>query len=596
MLRPGQIVALCVLALLTIGVVMVNSAGMVVDTHKALSIQSILLSRSTVYAALAMGALFACAMLPIRRLLPAAVRGEEAAVPPGEADSPRSRVLTTAWFRELMREYIAMWPLWVGALGLIAVIALVYVPGVERPRNGSHRWISLRLPGLESIQPSEIAKWGLIVLVAWFGARYARRMKSFWFGFAPGLAAAGAVAAAIVLEDLGTGALVAAVAGIMLLGAGGRLWQLMILLPIPVAGAVLAIVTSEYRMHRIESFLNPFLDPKGKGFHMIQSMLAVANGEVFGRGLGGGLQKFEYLPEDTTDFIFAIICEELGVAGAALVLALFAGLLWGVWTITRRERLPMLKLIGLGVMATIGIQALINLAVVTGLGPTKGIALPLLSSGGTGWILTAAAVGLIIAMDRAQAFETGGETFGITDEPTPDEPMPSTPGLTLGFVGGDQGLPVLAEYKPAPAPHSRHDAGDARIAQAPEQRVENAANVEDAAMTRFAPMTASSASAQTVGVIPGAPGETGLLFALNEPAPMHSPTPAPASAVQAQEESTSGPEISGTAMASAVTGVEHVHTDVVLSDEAPTTPVAPQVVITDDGREWPEQSARLGMA
>lgn len=567
MLRPGQIVALCVLALLTIGVVMVNSAGMVVDTHKALSIQSILLSRSTVYAAIAMVALFACAMLPIRRLLPAAVRGEEPVTPLGEVDAPRSRFLTPTWFSEIFRAYAAMWPLWAGALALVAVMALVYVPGVERPRNGSHRWISLRLPGLESIQPSEIAKWGLIVLVAWFGARYARRMKSFWLGFAPGLAAAGLVSAFVVLEDLGTGALLAVAAAIVLLGAGGRLWQLLILLPIPVAGAVLAIVTNEYRMHRIESFLNPFLDPKGKGFHMIQSMVAVANGEIFGRGLGGGLQKFEYLPEDTTDFIFAIICEELGIAGAALVLALFAGLLWGVWSITRRERIPMLKLIGLGVMATIGIQALINLAVVTGLGPTKGIALPLLSSGGTGWILTAAALGLVIAMDRAQAFEAGGEMFGAAIEPAPDAPIGDAPGLMPEFIGGGNGMPVLAEYKPASTP--REDTGEMRIAQSRDRG--EALVSEPAEMTRFAPPPSMVAASPAPSMVPGAPGETGLLFALDEPA-QEEPRPREA-------------------IASAITEPDQIHTNVISTPD-----VAPQVVVTDEARDWPEAPARLGMA
>jgi cell division protein FtsW len=133
---------------------------------------------------------------------------------------------------------------------------------------------------------------------------------------------------------------------------------------------------------------------------MIQSMVAIANGQFWGRGLGHGLQKFGYLPEDQTDFIFAIICEELGVPGACVVVALYLGLLWSAYAIIRKQTIPILKFIAIGITATVGIQAIINLAVVTGLGPTKGIALPLLSSGGTGWILTAASLGLLVAMDR----------------------------------------------------------------------------------------------------------------------------------------------------------------------------------------------------
>lgn len=400
MLRPGQAVALCALALLTIGVVMVNSAGMSVDPREPLTIDGILLSKSTVYAGLAVLAMAVGAFIPIRRLMPSGLRSSRLASAPNDITTIDARLFSPRWFATIFREYAKLWPLWLGVAGLVTIVALVYVPGIERPRNGSHRWITLHLPGLDSIQPSELAKWGVLALVAWYGARHARRMRSFWLGLAPALAAVGLVAGVIVLEDLGTGALVAAAAGVMLLAAGCRFWHMLVLMPVPLALGVLAIVTSEYRMHRIESFLNPYLDPQGKGFHMIQSMSAVAGGQIFGRGLGHGLQKFGYLPEDTTDFLFAIVCEELGVAGAGIVLFLLGSLIWAVWIVTRRETNPLLKLLGVGVMATIGIQTIINLAVVTGLGPTKGIALPLLSSGGTGWILTAAALGLIISMDR----------------------------------------------------------------------------------------------------------------------------------------------------------------------------------------------------
>jgi len=218
----------------------------------------------------------------------------------------------------------------------------------------------------------------------------------------PALVAVGAVAGFIVLEDLGTGVLIAMVACLMLLAGGARVRYFATAVPVGVAGLAGAILMSPYRVKRVTAFMDPYADPQGIGYHTIQSLVAVAGGGGFGRGLGHGLQKFGYLPEDRTDFLFAIICEELGIAGAGLVMALFGTLTWAGFTIMRREREPALKLLTLGIVATVGLQAIINLAVVTGLAPTKGIALPLLSSGGTGWIMTAFSLGLLVGIDRSQ--------------------------------------------------------------------------------------------------------------------------------------------------------------------------------------------------
>ncbi|MGE3109060.1 MAG: FtsW/RodA/SpoVE family cell cycle protein [Phycisphaerales bacterium] len=401
MIRPGQILACCVLALLTLGVIMVNSADMSVSSERAISFESIVLSRSSAYLALAMLALGVASFVPVRRFAGAFAPGSG-----GPSGSRRSGF-----------DVFTMTGYGVGVAALMAVIATVYLPVIGKEMNGSHRWLEYPVPsiGKVSLQPSEIAKWGMIVLVAWYAVRLGRRtggeagrgagLACFFTGLVPALMGVGAVAGFIVLEDLGTGVLIGAVAGIMLLAGGAKVWQMALLAP-PAAGAlVAAIMTSEYRMKRLTAFLDPYADAEKTGFHMIQSMTAVANGNLFGRGLGHGLQKFGYLPEDRTDFLFAVICEELGVAGAALVVFLYLTILWAGLAIIRREKEPMLRLVGLGVLSTIGLQAAINLAVVTGLGPTKGIALPLLSSGGTGWILTAASVGLLLAMDRAQARE-----------------------------------------------------------------------------------------------------------------------------------------------------------------------------------------------
>lgn len=416
MLRPGQIIFLCALSLLVIGVVMVTSAGMKVDpvevvpvgppptpddvAHSVGSVLSrVLLGSSALYMVLAVLAMSATSVFPIKRL---AIFGD------GAAESDRGR-----------RQALAV--IMLGVVALVAVLALPYVPGLGRTMNGSQRWISFPVPGFRklSFQPSELAKWGLVVLTAAYCASRSDLLSRFWTGLLPGLLGVGVVAGAVAHEDLGTGVLMVAAAGVVLLAAGARLWQFLIFIPPAAAGLIGLIITSPYRVERLRTFVDPYLDPQGAGYHMIQSMAAVAGGEGFGRGLGFGLQKFDYLPEDTTDFLFAIICEELGIAGAAVVLSLYVALLWAGLAIVRRESSVMLKLLGIGVLATVGFQAVINLAVVTGLGPTKGIALPLVSSGGTGWILTAASLGLIIAMDRAHARRADAAEPTGAPEPVP---------------------------------------------------------------------------------------------------------------------------------------------------------------------------------
>lgn len=424
MLRPGQVIALCALALLTIGVVMVNSAGMRITpvagpTQQVggLTPQDIIFSRPTAYMAMAVVAMLAAAMLPIRRL---------------------ARAFDHSGDDGQLREVPARPDPWAGLvgpgiiiLGLLIILALVYVPGVSRVKNGSHRWISLPVPGLAdalSVQPSEIAKWVLIGLAAWYGVTRASVIHKFWRGLIPALIGIGAVAGFIVLEDLGTGVLIACAACFVLMAAGARIWQFAMMVPAAGALLVAAVITSPYRIKRLTAFLDPYADPQKTGYHMIQSMLAVHGGEGPGRGLGHGLQKFGYLPEDKTDFLFAVICEELGIAGAAIVVALFVGMIWAGYLVVKREQRPILKLFVMGVIATVGLQALINLAVVTGLGPTKGIALPLVSSGGTGWILTAFSLGLVVAVDRTRAMLESRDISlpVISAVPQPLAPAPAT--------------------------------------------------------------------------------------------------------------------------------------------------------------------------
>src|SRR5690606_28370120 len=335
-----------------------------------------------------------CALLPVERLLPVARLG----APWG---FPMHRVA------------------FLGTIALVGALALVYVPGIGREANGSHRWI--RVPVFGSAQPSEFAKWGLVVILAVHLAWQGTRVRSFPRLLVT-LVPIGVLAGLVIKEDLGTGVLMLAVAGTLLLAAGARIWHLLLFVPPALAGLGVALITSPYRVTRLLTFLDPYADPQGTGYHMIQSMVTVAGGEGFGRGLGFGLQKFGYLPEQRTDFLFAVICEELGVVGAALVVSLYLAILWSGLSVMKR--LPRAtpegaaaRLLTLGVLTTICAQAAINIAVVTGVAPTKGIALPLLSAGGTGWILTASCLGLIIALDRRVAYDTT-EPVLFSDEPT----------------------------------------------------------------------------------------------------------------------------------------------------------------------------------
>ena len=320
--RPHQVIVLCVLTLLMLGVIMVNSADVAVKSVSAenpiaqsVTVGGMLTSRAVIYAGLAIAAMMVAAMLPIRRLAWAAESGRSLLGNRGGSGN-----------------WVGLPGVFVGCLCLVVFCALVYVPGLGKEVNGSHRW--LNIPGAGDalgFQPSEVAKWSLVALIAWYCTRRREHIHKFWFGLTPALVAIGMVSGFIVVEDA---------------GGGGP-----------------------------------------------------------GKGLGGGIQKLGYLPEDRTDFIFAVICEELGVPGAATVVVLFATLLWAGYLVIRRESSPVLRLFSLGVLATVGLQAVINLFVVTAMAPTKGIALPLISYGGTGWILTAFCLGLVVAVGRSQEEE-----------------------------------------------------------------------------------------------------------------------------------------------------------------------------------------------
>jgi cell division protein FtsW len=173
----------------------------------------------------------------------------------------------------------------------------------------------------------------------------------------------------------------------------------------------------EYRWKRMTAFLDPFASPEGDGYHMIQSLLSFATGGLSGTGLGRGVQKLGYLPEDTTDFIFAVICEETGIFGALMVIALYLGILFVSWQVIRQKQDPFGRLLAFGIGAMISLQALINIAVATVSVPPKGMSLPLVSAGGSGLVITCAALGLLSSVCRSSAEDEVEDTVSAAPSP-----------------------------------------------------------------------------------------------------------------------------------------------------------------------------------
>jgi cell division protein FtsW len=377
MLRSAHILIGCVLALLGMGVVMVRSAAMDVTqpdpaATSAWAILTSMVDRNLIYAGLAVAAMFIASRLPISKL---------------------GRV---RWWCN---------PVLLALVLAVLLCGFTFMPGIAHTVNGAARWLKVGVGGAAiTFQPSELMKWTLVAALAWWCSQRGQAIRKFWLGLLPGLLLIGVACGLVIIEDLGTAVLMGAVAVGVLIAGGAKLWQIGLLLPLGVGAAIAAIATSPYRVRRLTAFLDPWSDLAGTGYHPVQSMLAFAEGGVAGEGLGNAIQKY-YIPEDTTDFLFPIIAEELGFFGAALVVGLFLTILWtGLGVIQRCEH-PFGRLLGLGVLLTLGLQASINIAVVTVVVPTKGIALPFVSAGGTGWIVSAFAVGLLAAMDREQTAE-----------------------------------------------------------------------------------------------------------------------------------------------------------------------------------------------
>jgi cell division protein FtsW len=274
------------------------------------------------------------------------------------------------------------------------MLLMVFVPVLGRSAGGASRWIDL---GFFSFQPSEVVKLALILYLADALSRKGDSIKYFWKGLFPLLLVVGVFCAMILAQpDLGTVIVIFANSVFMMYIAGARLSHILYLLPPALAGVALLSFMSPYRWRRITAFIDPWKDPHGTGFHIIQSLIAIGSGGIFGFGAGNSRQKFLYLPEQYTDFIFSIICEELGFIGAAALIVLFVFLISRAIRICRQAPDAYSRLVAGGLAGYIALQALINIGVATGSLPTTGIPLPLISYGGTSLVVTLFSVGVML--------------------------------------------------------------------------------------------------------------------------------------------------------------------------------------------------------
>ncbi|GMA49170.1 stage V sporulation protein E [Alicyclobacillus contaminans] len=346
------------LVLLTIGLVMVHSASSVISAQK-FDDPFYYFKRQLMWAALGLVLMFTMANVDYHRLRPLA-------------------------------------PKFIIASFLFLVVVLI--PGVGVNRGGSQAWLGI---GSFGIQPSEFAKLAIILFLAHYLADAADRMESFVRGFLPPLFISLLAVGLIMLEpDLGQSVVIMGTTVVLLFAAGARVRHIGVL----AGGGLLAfaalVAMAPYRIKRIVAFLDPWQDPLGKGYQVIQSLYALGSGGLVGLGLGNSRQKYLYLPEPQTDFIYSILGEELGFLGCATVLALFAVLVWRGYRTAMYATDEFGSLLAAGITGMIAVQVLINVGVVTSSIPATGITLPFVSFGGSSLTLMLTGVGILLNISR----------------------------------------------------------------------------------------------------------------------------------------------------------------------------------------------------
>ncbi|NBS12439.1 MAG: putative lipid II flippase FtsW [Gammaproteobacteria bacterium] len=281
------------------------------------------------------------------------------------------------------------------ALSLV-LLALVLIPGIGLEVKGARRWLNL---GVINLQPSEIAKFTMMLYLAAYLVRRLEEVRTQWMGFVKPMVVVGLIAALLLAEpDFGTLMLIVlAVMGVLLLAGAPFTQYVMIVVAVVVGLAALAII-EPYRIQRFNVLLDPWNDRLGAGYQITQALLAFGRGGWFGLGLGNSVQKLFYLPEAHTDFVFAILAEELGLIGALSTLGLMSILVWRGLLIGRRAERDgrhFAAYLCYGLVLIIGLQMLVNLAVNVGIAPTTGLTLPLMSYGGSSLLVTVASLGVI---------------------------------------------------------------------------------------------------------------------------------------------------------------------------------------------------------
>lgn len=297
------------------------------------------------------------------------------------------------------------------------LLVLVLIPGIGVVVNGARRWIEL---GFIRFQPSELAKLAAILYAATYLATYKGSISELKDLMPPLLVACFLGLLVLLQPDMGTTGVVILSTMVIIFAAGAKIRHVAGITSVLAIGAYLAVSMESYRMDRMTAFIDPWQDPQGTGYQIIQSLIAFGSGGFFGVGLGMSRQKFSYLPESYTDFIFAVIGEELGLLGAGLVIALLAGLGYFGFRIALRAPDYFGKLLAGGLTGAIMLQSVINISAVTGIFPVTGVPLPFISAGGTALLLNMSAVGIILSVSRATK-------LGVVRERTPRGPAGERP-------------------------------------------------------------------------------------------------------------------------------------------------------------------------
>jgi cell division protein FtsW len=329
------------------------------------------------------------------------------------------------------------------AWGLLVLTAVLLVAVYAFPPiNGARRWI--RMSGVFSLQPSEISKLALAIFLARFLERRAGREGEFWATFVPAVFVTGVLALLIVAEpDLGTSMMLAVVCTSMLFTAGARLKHMALAAAPALVGVTGLLLFVPWRLKRVLVFLDPWADPQGSGYQVVQSLLAVGSGGVHGLGFTEGRQKMFFLPFAHSDFIFAVVSEELGLFGGLAVIALFGLFLWRGMRAALRAPDRFGMLLGIGIVTGIVAQALFNMSVVLSMLPTKGIPLPFISYGGSSLVPTLFAVGVLLNISQQSSPGYGAALFegdaAAARRASTSRPRTSAVSTMRSLLGGTRG-------------------------------------------------------------------------------------------------------------------------------------------------------------